>query len=388
MNIKTYKQVFAVLVVSVFIVPQIAFAAWWNPLSWSIWNIFRPTFHTQVQTATTTSTATTSEGEADQLKKEEAKKPTSEVNFRPIIPQKDLNLNDYKISNELGKIEDKKTKQYIQRLTVIKSEIDGLNDAGLEVKKKMVDSEIKISDFRIEKLNALADLSPLEIITKTYEELIAIEEIRKKNTSLFLSDSLLNTYLYSLEVGKVITSLEKKDGDNVLLNAQRVIDQHRNRLEAMKAKSEAAIESAIAENKAYAQEFLLRMESTNSLATRYSLALSALQEIEEARKEIERITTSTSHESYYIPTYFPTTEPKPSTDNLTCKYPTDKYILVPGKGWKAVKQCGDGRYIETDKYVPDTSNMTPQQICDMKKSAWLGQDALILPGPDCSDLGL
>lgn len=54
MNTKTYKQTFIVLAVSIFIVPQIALATWWNPLSWSIWNIFKPTPHAQVQIATTT----------------------------------------------------------------------------------------------------------------------------------------------------------------------------------------------------------------------------------------------------------------------------------------------------------------------------------------------
>jgi len=76
------------------------------------------------------------------------------------------------------------------------------------------------------------------------------------------------------------------------------------------------------------------------------------------------------------------------TNALTCKYPIVKHILVPGKGWTEVKQCSDGRYIEADKYVTDTSNMTPQQICDMRKAAWAGQDAIILPSPDCGDLGL
>ncbi len=44
MNTKTYKQAFVVLAVSIFIVPQIAFAAWWNPISWfNGWNIFHRT---------------------------------------------------------------------------------------------------------------------------------------------------------------------------------------------------------------------------------------------------------------------------------------------------------------------------------------------------------
>ena len=31
---KGYKQIFAIAVFSVFIIPQIAFASWWNPFSW------------------------------------------------------------------------------------------------------------------------------------------------------------------------------------------------------------------------------------------------------------------------------------------------------------------------------------------------------------------
>lgn len=76
-----------------------------------------------------------------------------------------------------------------------------------------------------------------------------------------------------------------------------------------------------------------------------------------------------------------------NTNNLTCKYPTDNHILVVGKGWQTVKQCDDGTYIETSKYKPDTSNMTPQQICDARKASWFGSGALVNT-PDCSDLGL
>ena len=38
MNMKTYKQAFAVLAVGIFIAPQIAFASWWNPLSWKLFS--------------------------------------------------------------------------------------------------------------------------------------------------------------------------------------------------------------------------------------------------------------------------------------------------------------------------------------------------------------
>lgn len=51
---------FVVLVVGIFAIPQIALAAWWNPLSWSIWNVFKPAPKVQeVQIATTTPTTST-----------------------------------------------------------------------------------------------------------------------------------------------------------------------------------------------------------------------------------------------------------------------------------------------------------------------------------------
>lgn len=53
---KAYKSLFAVGVLAVFIVPQIALAAWWNPLSWSIWDIFKTNTHQEIQVATTTPT--------------------------------------------------------------------------------------------------------------------------------------------------------------------------------------------------------------------------------------------------------------------------------------------------------------------------------------------
>ncbi len=55
MVMKTYQQALLVLAVSIFIVPQIALAAWWNPLSWSVWNVFKPASKMQqIQIATTT----------------------------------------------------------------------------------------------------------------------------------------------------------------------------------------------------------------------------------------------------------------------------------------------------------------------------------------------
>lgn len=59
MNTKTF---FVGIICTMLIVPQIAFAAWWNPLSWSVWSIFKTTKVQKIEIATTTSithTATT-----------------------------------------------------------------------------------------------------------------------------------------------------------------------------------------------------------------------------------------------------------------------------------------------------------------------------------------
>lgn len=39
MNTKTHKQIFVIFALTIFIVPQITFAAWWNPVSWFKKNI-------------------------------------------------------------------------------------------------------------------------------------------------------------------------------------------------------------------------------------------------------------------------------------------------------------------------------------------------------------
>ena len=299
---------------------------------------------------------------------------------------KELNLDSYKVADNS---KNKKREQLVQQLTAMKSEVDSLFAAELEVKGKLVSSEIKVSDFRIEKIKELANSSLLEVIEKTYEELIVIEEIRKKNTGFFLANSLLDIDLYSSsEIGKVMRSLKEGDFENVFPDAQKLIDAHGQRLDRLKEQSESDIETVMAENKAYAQEFLLRMESTRSLADRYAASLAALQEIEKAKQEIEKITVSVSYGSGLTLSSPAVIQPQTNSSALICKYPTSKYILVPGKGWVAVKQCSDGTYIEANKYVPNTNGMTPQQICDMRKAAWLGQEALVGGTPDCRDLGL
>ncbi|MBI5620265.1 hypothetical protein HY949_00625 [Candidatus Gottesmanbacteria bacterium] len=66
---KEYKNLLAVAALVIFMVPQVALAAWWNPISWSVWNIFRPTpkvQQVQIKTATTTGATTTQEKSAKQ----------------------------------------------------------------------------------------------------------------------------------------------------------------------------------------------------------------------------------------------------------------------------------------------------------------------------------
>lgn len=46
-----YAKVLPVLALSLFIIPQVAFAAWWNPFTWSIWSIFEQYPKAQIQTA-------------------------------------------------------------------------------------------------------------------------------------------------------------------------------------------------------------------------------------------------------------------------------------------------------------------------------------------------
>src|SRR3989344_342664 len=108
MNMKSYKQVFVVLAVGFFIAPQIAFAAWWNPLSWSVWNIFRPAPKVQqVQVATTTPAAPT----ATTTKKTEtsAKQETPKDNKDSVISSLKKQVADLTQKASQPKVETPKT---------------------------------------------------------------------------------------------------------------------------------------------------------------------------------------------------------------------------------------------------------------------------------------
>ena len=105
---KSYKQVFVVLAVGFLIAPQIAFAAWWNPLSWSVWNIFRPAPKVQqVQVATTTPAAPT----ATTTKKTEtsAKQETPKDNKDSVISSLKKQVADLTQKASQPKVEAPKT---------------------------------------------------------------------------------------------------------------------------------------------------------------------------------------------------------------------------------------------------------------------------------------
>lgn len=83
MNTKTYKQAFVVLAVSIFIVPQVAFAAWWNPFTWNILNFNKAPKAQVQQIQNATATQNNTKTSTTTIKKEAAKPsvipPTSSV---------------------------------------------------------------------------------------------------------------------------------------------------------------------------------------------------------------------------------------------------------------------------------------------------------------------
>lgn len=63
----------SILILIVFIIPQITFASWWNPISWRVWNIFKPTpkiQQVQIEEVKQSTTTVSSNSEIEQLKKE------------------------------------------------------------------------------------------------------------------------------------------------------------------------------------------------------------------------------------------------------------------------------------------------------------------------------
>lgn len=279
-----------------------------------------------------------------------------------------------------------KAEKFIDQLGTIREDVEILRKAGGEVKAKIISTETVISDTRIEKLEQLAASAPSETIVIIYRQLVSIEEIRKKGLGFNLADYWPGVHVYSSEIGGVIKLLKNGDFENGLPKAQILVDAHSERFDKMKEQAAFAVENAIAKDKEYAQEFLARMENTGALSRSYASAVQALEEVSQARKDIEKITTDVTYEGYFVPSSQVVSQTQNSASVSSCKYPTSKYVLVPGKGWTAVMQCENGTYIEADKYVPDISNMTQQQICDMRKAARISGGAYISdsqPDPAC-----
>ena len=90
---KTYRQMLVILAVGVFIVPQIAFAAWWNPFTWNI-PFFNKAPKAQVQQVQLIQNATTTpniNAKTSDTTKKEAAKPS-------VAPPVSTNKTTNKIS--------------------------------------------------------------------------------------------------------------------------------------------------------------------------------------------------------------------------------------------------------------------------------------------------
>ena len=105
---KKYKNLFIVVAVVIFMVPQVALAAWWNPLSWSVWNIFIPTpkvqqFQISTTTATTLTATTTKKAETN------TKQDTAKDNKDSLIGSLKKQVADLTQKTNQPKVEAPKT---------------------------------------------------------------------------------------------------------------------------------------------------------------------------------------------------------------------------------------------------------------------------------------
>lgn len=82
---KKISKNLSIVIIAFLIVPQVTFAAWWNPLSWGFWSIFRPTPQVNqiklTNTASTTPRATATK-EIDTNDKEVTKNKKEEIRFQ------------------------------------------------------------------------------------------------------------------------------------------------------------------------------------------------------------------------------------------------------------------------------------------------------------------
>lgn len=77
---KKYYKIFIILLIVVFILPQIVFAAWWNPFSWSVWENIRSIFVVnQIQEVEQKKEVSEEKSEADETNLEVEEKPVQEL---------------------------------------------------------------------------------------------------------------------------------------------------------------------------------------------------------------------------------------------------------------------------------------------------------------------
>lgn len=298
-----------------------------------------------------------------------------------VTEREPLNLEDYKLVDSNRKISNNPTFNNLDELLLVQKEIKAFQSSLLEKKNKMVTSEKELSNLRIENVNELKDIigDTLPSISLSFDEIIAIENIRQKNIGFILGDIFLDLTSYELNIKKKISNFDTADQNEV----KSLLYSHNSKMSDYQNRAEREITETLEMTENNSKVIQASIESLISLAGEYSEVKNSLNQIKSINNQIVSDTNQAIQNVYYsIPKY----EPLTSSSSLSCNYPTDKYILVPNKGWVKVKQCSNGTYIEASKYVPDRSNLTPQQKCDLRKAGALANN--IGGKVDCSDLGL
>jgi hypothetical protein len=162
------KKYTLILILSLFIIPSLAFASWWNPFTWNVFKKKQETSQTQV-TNVEKERINNLEKELGELKKLKMDTP-SVINTRPQKTleqtqnnqQNDL-INKQKIdevakSAELEKqtiLEEKRTTERIlleQEINKANAELLRLNDIAAQ--KKIKDEKLRVINKKIADLNA------------------------------------------------------------------------------------------------------------------------------------------------------------------------------------------------------------------------------------------
>lgn len=201
------KKYLSILVLTVFIIPSVAFASWWNPFTWKIWNIFNRSSGVKTESPVIvlpSSPVNTSVG-AIEVPKKVSPISKEDVKVIPVAQKEDMSLKitkcqsirDIKILNIENEID--------KQLVVI------LNDSGLL--KKVQDYQSDIINLEAQRKNLLKQqlLSPAysaegEDNLSAYDKLALLREqgseyepmiqaiereiIEKKKYLVFLNDTI------------------------------------------------------------------------------------------------------------------------------------------------------------------------------------------------------